>query len=102
MHEISEMSVHSAKSLMELNQKREKEALRKEAAAYETTKLASAQIALLKEANDLAIKAHIEAQESKIESEKSSKRAFLSNIIAVASLLVAIASFVLAYVSSST
>lgn len=102
MHENSETSVNSAKALMELNKKREKEALEKEATENKISRLSSEQIVLLKEANDLALKAHIEAQASKTESEKSSRRAFLSNIIAVVSLLVAIASFVFAYVSSST
>lgn len=102
MHDNSEASVHSAKALMDLNQKRESEALQKETAANKTSQLASAQVALLKEANDLAVKAYAEAQESRVESEKSIKRAFWSNIIAIASLLVAIASFVLAYVSSNT
>ena len=93
MYENSEASVHSAKALMELNQKKEKEALRKEAAANKTSQLASEQVALLKEANDLVVKAHIEAQESRVESEKSSKKAFWANIIAVTSLLIAFASF---------
>ena len=56
MHENSEASVHSAKALMELNQKREKEAKRREAAAEKTSQLASEQVALLKEANELARK----------------------------------------------
>jgi len=102
MHDNSEASMHSAKALMDLNQKREHEALQKEAAANKTSQLASSQVALLKEANDLAVKAHAEALELRVESEKSTKRAFWSIIIAVASLLVAIASFVLAYVSSNT
>lgn len=102
MYENPEMNVNSAKQLSELTQKREKEALKKEAAEGRALQFESEKIALLKEANDLAIKAHTEAQESMRESEKSSRRAFWSNIIAVASLLVAIASFVLAYVSNNT
>ncbi len=100
MHKYSEESVNSAKALMELEQKREKEALREKANEIKNTKLAYEQIALLKEVNDLALKAHNEAQESKLESEKSANRAFWSNIIAVVSLLVAIASFILAFVTS--
>ena len=61
MHENPEAYVSSAKQLMELNQKREKEALRKEAAANKTTQLASEQVALLKESNELAKKALTEA-----------------------------------------
>lgn len=61
MHENPEAYVSSAKQLMELNQKREKEALRKEAAANKTTQLASEQVALLKESNELARKALAEA-----------------------------------------
>jgi hypothetical protein len=61
MHENPEAYVSSAKQLMELNQKREKEALRKEAAANKATQLASEQIALLKESNELARKALAEA-----------------------------------------
>lgn len=102
MHDNPEAYVSSAKQLHELNKKREKEALREEAAANKTSQLETEKVSLLKKANDLALKAHIEAQESRVESEKSSKRAFWSNIIAIASLLVAIASFVFAYVSSST
>ena len=61
MHENTEVSVSSAKALMELNKKRKKEALRKEAAASKTTQLASEQVALLKESNELARKALAEA-----------------------------------------
>jgi len=94
MNEHSEAPVHSAKALMEQNNKREKVEKRKEAEKNTTSRYASDQVSLLKEANKLAIKAHIEAQESKVESEKSSKRAFWSNIIAAVSLLVARASLV--------
>ncbi len=102
MYENSWQSVNSAKASMELSEKREREAYKKEAADNKISQLASEQIALLKKANELAVTAHIEAQESKEKSEKSSRKAFWSNIIAVTSLLVAIASFVLAYVSSGT
>ena len=61
MHKNPEVSVSSAKALMELNQKIKKEALRKEAAASKTTQLASEQVALLKESNELAKKALAEA-----------------------------------------
>lgn len=102
MDENPEMNVSSAKQLSEVAQKREKEALKKVAAEHKSLQFETDKIALLKEANDLALKAHVEAQESMKKSEKSSRRALWSNIIAVASLLVAIASFVLAYVSSMT
>ncbi len=91
MHENSEISVNSAQASRELHQKREKESLRKEAAANKTTQLASEQVALLKEANDLA---YLEAQEAKIESKKSFKMALWSIIIAAVSLLVAAAQYV--------
>lgn len=61
MHENPEAYVSSAKQLMELNQKRKKEALRKKAAENMATQLASEQVALLKESNELARKALAEA-----------------------------------------
>ena len=69
MHENSETSVHSAKALMELNQKREKEAKRKEAAAEKTSQFASEQVTLLKESNELARKA---LAENNLRSEQES------------------------------
>lgn len=102
MHDHPEGSVHSAKALSELHDKRAEEAKRQEAASNLATKLATDQVALLKEANDLAKRAQAEAQESKVESERSSRMAFWSNVIAAASLLIAIASLVFTYVSSST
>ena len=57
MHENPEAHVTSAKQLMELNQKREKEALRKKAAESMATQYAHEQVALLKESNELARKA---------------------------------------------
>lgn len=100
MYDHPETSVHSAKALSELNDKRAKEAKRQEAATNLATKLATDQVALLEEANDLARRAQVEAQESKAESYKSLRMAFWSNVIAIASLIVAIASLVFAYVSS--
>jgi hypothetical protein len=102
MYDQPEFSVHSAKALSDLNEKKTKEAKQQEAASNLSTKLATDQISLLKEANALATRAQLEAQESKSESERSIRMAFLSNIIAAASFLVAIASLVFSYVSSST
>ena len=62
MHENPEMHVSTAKQLMELNQKREKEALIIKAAKNIATQLASEQVALLKESNELARKALAEAK----------------------------------------
>jgi 23S rRNA pseudoU1915 N3-methylase RlmH len=53
MHENPEMHVSSAKQLMELNQKREKEAQRIQAAENSSAQL----VALQKESNELARKA---------------------------------------------
>jgi len=61
MHENPEAHVSSAKQLMELNLKREKEALREKAAANKATQLASELVALQKESNELAKKALTEA-----------------------------------------
>ena len=98
MHDNPNTHVSSAKQLYELDKKREEDALRDEASANKATHIENVKIELLKEANDLALKAHIEAQESKIESEKSSKRALWANVIAVVSLLVAITSLIFNYV----
>lgn len=102
MHRISETSVHSAKSLMELSEKEAHETKKKEAASKQTLKLSSEQIALLKESNDLALKAYTEAQQVRADSVKASKKSTWSNIIAIASLLVAIASLVFTLDSSNT
>lgn len=102
MHDHPEAHISSAKQLHELNKKREKKTTLEQEAANKTNQIESSKLALLKEANDLALKAHLEAQESRVESEKSSKRAFWSNVIAVISLLVAMASLILTYVSSGT
>ena len=61
MHENPEAHVSSAKQLMELNQKREKEALRKKAAENMSSQHAHEQMALLKESNELARKTLAEA-----------------------------------------
>ena len=102
MYNHPETSVHSAKAFAELNDKRAKDAKRQKDATNLATKLATDQVALLKEANDLARQAQVEAQESKAESYRSSRMAFWSNVIATASLIVAIASLVFAYVSSGS
>ncbi|CAB1061201.1 hypothetical protein D1BOALGB6SA_5974 [Olavius sp. associated proteobacterium Delta 1] len=92
--------ISSADDIDRLYRKKEKEARVKREARNQDLKLAAKQIEMLTEANDLATKAHIEAQQSKAESEKSAKRAFYANVIATASLLVAIASLIYVYVSS--
>lgn len=61
MHENPEAHVSSAKQLMELNQKREKVALREKAAANKATQLASELVAVQKESNELTKKALTEA-----------------------------------------
>ena len=57
MHENSETSINSAKALMEHSQKKANDV----AAANKISQLASEQVALLKESNELAKKALIEA-----------------------------------------
>ena len=61
MHENPEAHVSLAKQLMELNQKREKDALREKAAANKAAQLRSELVALQKESNELAIKTLTEA-----------------------------------------
>ena len=61
MHENPETSIHSARALMEYSQKMAKEAREREAANSKNFQLASEQIALLKESNELARKALNEA-----------------------------------------
>ena len=102
MNDNPETSVNSAKALAAMHEKKAKELKQKEIASNLVTKLASDQVLLLKEANDLARQARIDAQASKEESKRSSKRAFWSNVIATGSLLIAIASLVLTFVVSST
>ena len=65
MYENPEASVNSARALIELNNKREREAQEKKAAENKASQLASEQIALLKESNKLAAK----ALEAKIRTE---------------------------------
>ena len=54
MYDHPETSVHSAKAFAELSDKRAKEAKRQEDATNLATKLATDQVTLFKEANDLA------------------------------------------------
>ena len=54
MNENLETSVNSAKALAELSQKKAIDAQKKEAATKKENQLASEQVALLKESNDLA------------------------------------------------
>lgn len=98
--EIRQLS--SAADVDRLYRKKEKEARLKLEARNQDLQLAEKQIELLTETNNLALKAHIESQQSKAESNKSSKRALYANIIATVSLLVAIVSLVYSYVSNST
>lgn len=94
--------ISSASDIDRLYRKKEKEARVKREARNQDLQLAAKQIELLTEVNDLAVKAHNEAQQSKAESEKSSKRAFYANVVSTVSLLVAIASLIYAYLSSGT
>lgn len=95
MHENSETSINSAKAAVEHYQKKANDTKKSDAAINKDHQLAADQVALLKESNELAMKANIEAKKASADSKKSSKTAFLSNIIAVASLIVAIVSLVL-------
>lgn len=75
MHENPETHVTTAKQLMQLNQKREKEALRVKAAENKATQLASDLVALQKESNELAKKTLAEtnnrAEQEKVMHESS-------------------------------
>ncbi len=102
MHENSETSIHSAKALWEHSQKNANDAKKKEIAANKISHLASEQVALLRESNELATKALLEAQKASADSKRTSKKAFWSNVIAFVSLIVAVASLVFAVLSSST
>ena len=61
MNDNSETSFHSAKAFAELSQKKAIDAKKKEAATKKANQLASKQVALLKESNELAVKALAEA-----------------------------------------
>jgi len=98
--EIRQLS--SAKDVDRLYRKKEKEARLKLEKRNKDLQLSEKQIELLSEANNLAIKAQIDAQRSHAESKISSKRAIYANIIATISLLVAIISLVYSYVSNNT
>ena len=92
----------SARDVDRLYRKKEKEARLKQESRNQDLQLAAKQIELLTEANNLAHKARLEAQQSKAESVKSSKRALYANVIATVSLLIAITSLVYSYVLNST
>lgn len=94
--------ISSVSDIDRLYRKKEKEARVKREARNQDLQIAEKQIKLLTKANDLAVKAHKAAQQSKAESEKSSKRAFYANVVSTVSLLVAIASLIYAYLSSGT
>ncbi len=61
MNDNLETSIHSAKALAEFYQKKANDAKKKEAAAKKSSQLASEQVALLKESNELAKKTLAEA-----------------------------------------
>ncbi len=102
MHNNPETTANSAKAVAELNKKREAKELRQQTVEQRTEQNESVKIALLNKANELAVLAHMEAQESKAESLKSSRRALWSNVIATASFIIAFMSLVYAYVSNNT
>ena len=102
MNENSETSIHSARALMEYSQRQANDAKKNEVAANKTSPLASEQVVLLRESNELAKIALLEAQKASADSENTSKKAFWSNIIAVASLIIAIASLVFTVLSRGT
>lgn len=82
MHETPETSIHSARALLEHSEKKAKEDREQEAVSNKNFQLASEQIALLKESNELARKALAEAN-SRSEQEKVWRE---SNIIDVVDL----------------
>lgn len=61
MNENLEPSLHSAKAFAEFSQKKANDAKKKEAATKKASQLASEQVALLKESNELAKKALTDA-----------------------------------------
>lgn len=92
MDNYNKTSINSAITAAKYLSKIDEETTMKKNAADLQTKFARDQIALLKEANDLAKQASIEALASKAESKKSLRNAFWANVIAIFSLFVAIAS----------
>lgn len=75
-----ETSTNSAKALAELYQKKADDAKKKEAATKKTSQLASEQVALLKESNELAKRALAEAN-LRLEQERAWHKANGTDVI---------------------
>lgn len=99
MHEYSGSSINTAKAAREHDQKLADDATKRDTVINTTHQLASDQVALLKESNELALKAYDVAKEARVDSERASKTAASSNKIAGASLIIAAASLIVAIAS---
>ena len=72
MYDNPEMHVSSAKQLMELHKKQEKEAQRIRSIEYKAAQLASEQVALLRESNELA-RQSLEAENLRAKQEEAQR-----------------------------
>lgn len=80
MHDNSETSIHSAKALIEYFQKKAKEAREREVVNNKTFQLATEQIALQKESNELARKALAE-DNLRSEQEKAWRKSNSTDVV---------------------